>query len=78
MKLCSFARFVVGHLRKGEPMNNIENYPDCPMRTDIGNCGCGGGFCTSVKAEVCDALHNAYQIAFLHGQRYERERRNDE
>ena len=41
-------------------MNNIERNPNCPMRTSLGNCDVGGGLCTSVKREVCIALHKAY------------------
>ena len=61
-------------LEKGETMNNIERNPNCPMRTSLGNCDVGGGFCTSVKIEVCNALHNAYRVAFFNGQKFERER----
>lgn len=55
-------------------MSNIERKPNCPMRTSLGNCDVSGGFCTSVKNEVCNALHNAYQVAFLNGQKFERTR----
>jgi len=65
-------------LEEEELMSNILNHVNCPMRTKLGNCDCGGGFCTSVKKEVCDALHEAYRIGFLNGQRYEKERRTDE
>ncbi len=54
-------------------MSNIERNPNCPMRTSLGICDTGGGFCISVKSEVCNALHNAYQVAFLNGQKFERE-----
>ena len=56
-------------------MNNIERNLICPMRTSLGNCDASGGFCTSVKIEVCNALHDAYRIGFLNGQKYEKERR---
>lgn len=65
-------------LEEEESMSNILNHVNCPMRTKLGNCNCGGGFCTSVKKEVCDALHEAYRIGFLNGQRYEKKRRIDE
>lgn len=38
-------------------MSNIEKYPKCHMRTSIGNCDPIGGFCTSVKTDICEALH---------------------
>lgn len=38
-------------------MSNIEKYPKCHMRTSLGNCDPIGGFCTSVNATVCEALH---------------------
>lgn len=35
---------------------------DCPMRhKENGNCLPHGGFCFSVSAEICLALHNAYK-----------------
>lgn len=38
-------------------MNNIEKHPKCHMRTSLGNCDPIGGFCTSVKKDICEALH---------------------
>ncbi len=38
-------------------MSNIEKYPKCHMRTSLGNCDPIGGFCTSVKKDICEALH---------------------
>ena len=38
-------------------MNNIEKYPKCHMRTSFGNCDPMGGFCTSIKTTICEALH---------------------
>ena len=40
-------------------MSNIEKYPKCYMRTSLGNCDPIGGFCTSVKTDICEALHKA-------------------
>ena len=40
-------------------MNNIERYPKCHMRTSLGNCDPIGGFCTSVKTNICEALHKS-------------------
>lgn len=40
-------------------MSNIEKYPKCHMRTFLGNCDPIGGFCTSVNAYICEALHKA-------------------
>ena len=40
-------------------MSNIEKYPKCNMRTPLGNCDPIGGFCTSVKTAICEALHKA-------------------
>lgn len=32
----------------------------CPIRHEIGNCVCVGGFCTAVPDPVCEAVRNAY------------------
>lgn len=37
--------------------NNIKRYPNCQMRTSLGNCDAIGGFCTSINAPICDAFH---------------------
>lgn len=39
---------------------NSSKYKSCPLRCDAGNCLPLGGFCTAVKPEICDALHQAY------------------
>ena len=38
-------------------MSNTTRYPQCHMRTALGNCDPIGGFCTSVNESVCEALH---------------------
>ena len=42
--------------------NNIKRYPDCQMRTSLGNCNAIGGFCTSVNAPICDAFHKLTKV----------------
>ena len=34
----------------------------CPMRHENGNCLAVGGFCTAVNDEICQGLHNAYEM----------------
>ena len=38
-------------------MSNTTRYPQCHMRTVLGNCDPIGGFCTSVNESICEALH---------------------
>ena len=38
-------------------MSNTTRYPQCHMRTSLGNCDPIGGFCTSVNESICEALH---------------------
>ena len=42
---------------QGDGRNNIKRYPNCQMRTSLGNCDVIGGFCTSINAPICDAFH---------------------
>ena len=42
---------------QGDGRNNIKRYPNCQMRTSLGNCDAIGGFCTSINAPICDAFH---------------------
>ena len=42
---------------RGDGCNNIKRYPNCHMRTSLGNCDAIGGFCTSINAPICDAFH---------------------
>ena len=44
-------------MRGERSMSNIEKYPKCHMRTSLGNCDPIGGFCTSIKTDICEALH---------------------
>jgi hypothetical protein len=37
---------------------------DCPMRHANGNCLPVGGFCTSVKAAICDAARKGYESGY--------------
>lgn len=37
--------------------DNVKHYPNCHMRTALGNCDPIGGFCTSVNESVCEGLH---------------------
>lgn len=43
--------------------NNIKRYPNCQMRTSLGNCDAIGGFCTSVNEAICDAFHKLAEAA---------------
>jgi hypothetical protein len=44
-----------------------KKYPECPMRNEALNCGVHGGFCIdAVSDEICDVLHNAYDLGFSH------------
>lgn len=43
--------------------NNIKRYPNCKMRTSLGNCDAIGGFCTSVNEVICDAFHKLAEAA---------------
>lgn len=42
---------------QGDGRNNMKRYPNCHMRTSLGNCDAIGGFCTSINAPICDAFH---------------------
>ena len=42
---------------QGDGRNNLKRYPNCQMRTSLGNCDAIGGFCTSINAPICDAFH---------------------
>lgn len=46
--------------------NNIKRYPNCQMRTSLGNCDAIGGFCTSINAPICDAFHKL--VDAVHGE----------
>ena len=46
-------------------MSNTTRYPQCHMRTAMGNCDPIGGFCTSVNESVCEALH---KVSRPHGE----------
>ena len=47
---------------------HIKKYPECPMRNEALNCGVHGGFCVdAVSDEICDVLHNAYELGYSHG-----------
>lgn len=48
-------------------MSNVQRWPDCSQRTDLGNCSSIGGFCTSVSYEICEALHSAYFDGYYEG-----------
>ena len=41
----------------GDGRDNMKRYPNCQMRTSLGNCDAIGGFCTSINAPICDAFH---------------------
>ena len=40
---------------------------DCPMRHENGNCLPMGGFCNTLKTELCDALNQAFDIGYRTG-----------
>lgn len=42
--------------------SNLKRHQHCPMRTHVGNCLIIGGFCTSIREDICDALHKAFQM----------------
>ena len=44
--------------------HNVEN---CPMRHENGNCLPMGGFCNTLKSELCDALHQAFEKGYYAG-----------
>ena len=44
---------------------NIKKYPTCEMRHKNGNCQPVGGFCTTIQKEICEAMHNAWDMGFL-------------
>lgn len=46
--------------------NNMKRYPNCQMRTSLGNCDAIGGFCTSINAPICDAFHKL--VKSVHGE----------
>lgn len=48
-------------------MESILIRKNCPMRHEYGNCLPLGGFCLSVNAEICEALHQAYQHGYQNG-----------
>lgn len=37
--------------------DNVKRYPNCHMRTALGNCDPIGGFCTSINEFICEGLH---------------------
>ena len=44
-------------------MYDPEMRKDCPMRGTLGNCSPVGGFCMdAVSDEICEAVHNAYDL----------------
>lgn len=47
----------------GDGRNNMKRYPNCHMRTSLGNCDVIGGFCTSINAPICDAFHKLVDVA---------------
>lgn len=42
--------------------SNLKRHQHCPMRTHVGNCIIIGGFCTSIREDICDALHKSFQM----------------
>jgi hypothetical protein len=52
---------ITAHQKK-EVLTMAELKP-CPMRHENGNCLPSGGFCTAVNKPICEALHNAYDMA---------------
>ncbi len=48
---------------QGDGRNNMKRYPNCQMRTSLGNCDAIGGFCTSINAPICDAFHELVDVA---------------
>lgn len=42
--------------------SNLKRHQHCPMRTHVGNCLIIGGFCTSIREDICDALHKSFQM----------------
>ena len=47
---------------------HVKKYPECPMRNEALNCAVHGGFCAdAVSDEICDVLHNAYDLGFSRG-----------
>lgn len=40
---------------------------DCVMRHENGNCLPMGGFCPTLKNEICDALHQAFEMGYRTG-----------
>lgn len=47
---------------QGDGRNNMERYPNCHMRTTLGNCDAIGGFCTSINSPICDAFHKVSRL----------------
>ena len=42
--------------------SNLKRHQHCPMRTNVGNCIIIGGFCTSIREDICDALHKSFKM----------------
>ena len=56
---------------QGDGRDNMKRYPNCQIRTSLGNCDAIGGFCTSVNAPICDAFHKLIEAAYKPDHSYE-------